>query len=191
MKNPEPGKNKTNKQSLKKRIQWWFLLNIGPVLGYLLIQLAGRTSKWLVMDGEKIYVQFHRQRPFIVVFWHSRLLMVPAIFNIEGGKMSPIVMISSSVDGLFISRLVRFFKIDTAFGSSTRGGQGALQEMIDKHKQEKIILAITPDGPLGPRETVKPGPIIMGKETGLPVIGLTYHARKTKRLKSWDKFVVV
>jgi lysophospholipid acyltransferase (LPLAT)-like uncharacterized protein len=188
---PEPEQNKQDKPSLKKRIQWWFVLNAGPVIGYLLIQLVGRTSKWLAIDSEKIHVLIRRQRPFIIVFWHSRIMLLPAIFKFEGGQMSPIVMISSSVDGLFISRLVRLFKIDTAFGSSTRGGRDALQEMTDKHKEEKIILAITPDGPRGPRETIKPGPIIMGRDTGLPVIGLTYHAKKVRRLNSWDRFVVV
>lgn len=177
--------------TLAGKVKRWFFLEAVPLLVFLLIQFAGRTSRWVVIDGDKIYVHFHRQRPYIAVFWHSRILMIPVLFHIEGAKMDPIVMISSSDDGIFVSNVVKYCKISTAFGSSSQGGQDALREMLRKRDEKKIVLAITPDGPRGPKETVKPGPIIMGKETGIPVIGFTYHAKKVRRLKSWDRFVVV
>ena len=166
------------------------MMNVVPSVGYYFIQLVGRTSKWVIIDAEKNFAVFHSGQPYIVTFWHSRLLLMAFIFKIEGGK-NVIVMVSRSDDGAFISKTVSKFDINCSYGSSTRGGQDALREMIAMHKDEGIAMAITPDGPLGPKEEVKLGAIIMGKETGIPVYPLAYHAKKVWRPNSWDRFVVV
>jgi lysophospholipid acyltransferase (LPLAT)-like uncharacterized protein len=184
----EPKKKK--KKTLKKRILGWLMMNIVPTLGYYYIQLVGRTSKWVIIDAEKNFAVFHGGKPYIASFWHNRLLLMAFIFKIEGGK-NVFVMISRSDDGLFISKTVRKFGINCSYGSSTRGGKEALEEMIRMHQDEGVAMAITPDGPLGPKEEVKMGVIIMSKETGIPIYTLAYHAKRVWRPNSWDRFVVV
>jgi len=184
----EPKKKK--KKSLKKRINRWAFLNLGPVFLYLFSQLIGRTSKWVVIDARKRLDLLHSGNPWICVFWHNRALLAPFIFKIEGGRRV-LVMVSRSEDGIFTARALRLFGIEAAFGSSTRGGKEALQDMLKLQKERGIALAITPDGPLGPSEVVKPGVIALAKETGLGIYALSYYAKKVTRLRSWDRFVLV
>jgi lysophospholipid acyltransferase (LPLAT)-like uncharacterized protein len=66
----------------------------------------------------------HTGKPVICIFWHSRALLSPFIFKIEGGKRA-LVMVSRSEDGIFTSKVLSLFGIDCAFGSSTLGGREA------------------------------------------------------------------
>ncbi len=181
---------KPKKKTLKKRLNRWLFLNVGPYFLYLVSQFVGRTSKWVVVDAEKQLAVLHSGSPWICAFWHSRALLSPFIFKIEGGKRV-LVMVSRSEDGIFTAKALKLFGIEAAFGSSTRGGKEALADMKVKHKSENIALAITPDGPLGPAEIVKPGVVALAKETGLAIYALGYYAKKVTRIKSWDRFVLV
>ena len=60
--------------------------------------------------------------------------------------------------------------IDTIRGSSTRGGAKAMRNMIKAVKDEHRHLCITPDGPKGPRETVKRGTMQLAMKTELAFV---------------------
>jgi lysophospholipid acyltransferase (LPLAT)-like uncharacterized protein len=62
--------------------------------------------------------------------------------------------------------------------------------MLREGQVQQGHLAVTPDGPRGPRRRVKPGLIYLASQTGLPIIagGLAYT--KAWRLHSWDRFVL-
>jgi len=178
------------KRKLKKRVLRWLMLNLGPVMTYLYTQFVGRTSKWISINNEKHLRMFIRGEPYIACIWHNRALMLPFITKIEGGK-NVVVMVSSSDDGVFTSRVLRLFGFQISLGSSTRGGKEAMEKMVATHQNQGVAMAITPDGPLGPNELVKMGAIAMAKETGLPIVSVSYYAKKVTRIKSWDRFILV
>jgi lysophospholipid acyltransferase (LPLAT)-like uncharacterized protein len=51
-------------------------------------------------------------------------------------------------------------------------------------------LAITPDGPRGPRYQVQPGAIALAQLTGRPLVPASYHLPWKICLKSWDRFQI-
>ena len=51
-------------------------------------------------------------------------------------------------------------------------------------------IAITPDGPKGPKEVVKEGMIKLAQITGVPIIPLVWSTDKYKEINSWDKFII-
>ncbi len=51
-------------------------------------------------------------------------------------------------------------------------------------------LAITPDGPKGPRFKIKGSVVQIGKKYGLPIIPAAYSASKAIVFKSWDRFIL-
>ena len=51
-------------------------------------------------------------------------------------------------------------------------------------------IAITPDGPKGPKEMVKEGVIKLAQITGTPIIPLVWSTDKFKQVNSWDGFVL-
>lgn len=51
-------------------------------------------------------------------------------------------------------------------------------------------LAITPDGPRGPRYVVQEGVMSLAQLTGLPIIPIGFHTRAKICVKSWDRFQI-
>jgi lysophospholipid acyltransferase (LPLAT)-like uncharacterized protein len=111
----------------------------------------------------------------IVCFWHSRLLMMPF-----AKKWDPIkVLISQHRDGEFIARVIQFFNVGTIRGSYKKMSISSLREIIGNLKAG-IDIAITPDGPKGPRYAVKNGIIDLARLSGKTIVPVTYGAGKKK-----------
>jgi lysophospholipid acyltransferase (LPLAT)-like uncharacterized protein len=51
-------------------------------------------------------------------------------------------------------------------------------------------LAVTPDGPRGPRRKVQPGLIWLAARTGLPIVPMSFAYQSAWRMHSWDRFVL-
>jgi hypothetical protein len=51
-------------------------------------------------------------------------------------------------------------------------------------------LAVTPDGPKGPRYAVQGGVISLAQVTGFPIIAVTCNTYRKVCLKSWDGFQI-
>jgi lysophospholipid acyltransferase (LPLAT)-like uncharacterized protein len=121
----------------------------------------------------------------IFCFWHGRLLMLPFASPIR----EVAIMISQHRDGDFVSRFAERKGFSSIRGSATRGGLAAMKKMIGAHKSGQH-LAITPDGPKGPRHQVKSGVIELAKLTGSPILPVTFGAFPRKVLESWDEFII-
>ena len=74
-------------------------------------------------------------------------------------------------------------------GSSTRGGVAALRESLRLLKGGGYV-AISPDGPRGPRMRVQPGIIGLARLSGVPIVPLTFAVSRRKVARSWDRFVI-
>lgn len=110
------------------------------------IRLVWATSRWEVVGGEIPRRLHAAKRPFIVAFWHGRLLMMPMAWE----RSVPIrMLISAHRDGRLIADSVAAFGIESIAGSSTRGGSTALRQMV-KALRQGVCVGITPDGRGGP-----------------------------------------
>lgn len=119
----------------------------------------------------------------IVAFWHGRLLMMPFLFP----EQPRVILISQHRDGEYISRIAERLGSSVIRGSATRGGLRAFKQMM-KALKEGYHVVITPDGPKGPREKVKPGVIELAKLSGAPIVPVSFSASRGRALKSWDAF---
>ena len=104
-------------------------------------------------------------------------------YSYRGRRIS--VMVSQSRDGELIARAVGHLGIDTARGSSSRGGAQGMRELLRQAKKGSDI-AFTPDGPRGPRGEVQPGVLMAAQSTGWPIIPVAYADTRYKQLRSWD-----
>ncbi|MFQ5847483.1 MAG: lysophospholipid acyltransferase family protein [Candidatus Methylomirabilales bacterium] len=121
----------------------------------------------------------------VAAFWHGRLLMMPFACP----RVPWAIMVSRHPDGEYISRVAERFGIYAVRGSARRGGPWALLGML-RASRRGYHLAITPDGPLGPREQVKPGTIELARLAGAPLIPVAFAASRGKFLRSWDRFLL-
>ena len=160
------------------------ILAIVPPLACCVIKLLSWSMRIKVVNGH-IQDEYHRRRePAIGAFWHGRLLMMPAGYR--GTKLT--ILISLHQDGELISRTANYFGFKSIRGSTTRGGLSAMREML-KASREGYDIAITPDGPRGPRYHVQNGIIELARRTGMAIIPLTFSASRKKLFRSWDRFL--
>jgi len=127
--------------------------------------------------------------PSIVAFWHGRMLLLPFALRDYADKVS--ILISRHRDGELVAELVERLGFKTVRGSTGRGkgGSKAFLEMVNLIKRGEVV-AITPDGPRGPREKVKPGAIKLSMVTGAPIYPLTFGCTGEFHLNSWDRFTI-
>jgi lysophospholipid acyltransferase (LPLAT)-like uncharacterized protein len=74
-------------------------------------------------------------------------------------------------------------------GSATRGGARAFKQLLQCLKEGSNV-AITPDGPKGPRQQVKSGVIELARLSGMPILPVAFGSQPRTILKSWDRFLV-
>lgn len=155
-------------------------------LGAQYIRLVAVTGRWQVVGGEVPAAYWDQGRPFVLAFWHGRILMMPYCWR----RAQPIhMLISQHRDGQIIARTVGHFGIATVAGSSSKGGSAALRAMLKALKGGECV-GITPDGPRGPRMRASEGIVQVARISGAPVIPCTFSARRRRVLGSWDRFVV-
>lgn len=129
--------------------------------------------------------------PAILVFWHNRILGITPAFlkKYPKGRKGVSVLTSASRDGEILSRIMAGCGMGSVRGSSSRRGARALREMVRLIAAGKDI-AITPDGPRGPRYHLGPGAIQLAQTTGAPLLLAHASFSNAVRLKTWDGFII-
>ncbi len=152
-----------------------FLLFIEKYIGAIFVLMLGSTLKIKVLKKPP-------KERVIYSFWHRNI--IPLLFTRK--YENAVIMISSSKDGELVAGPCRILGFKTARGSSTRDGIKAMKKMIRLSKEHSI--AITPDGPKGPREKVKEGLIYLAYLTKLPITPIAVDIKKEVVFNSWDGF---
>ena len=143
----------------------------------------GSISYRTVTDASNLAPKANKRRS-IYVFWHE-MMLVPAYHY---ANPYTAVLVSHHADGELISRILQMLGGRTVRGSTKKRGMTALRVMMRQAKSRH--LAITPDGPRGPRRTVQAGAIYLASRTGMPIIPAGFAYRRCHRNRSWDKMAI-
>jgi hypothetical protein len=120
----------------------------------------------------------------IHVFWHEYILF-PIYLR---GHCNLAMLLSRHRDAEILSHAAYHLGFAFVRGSTNRGGVAAIRELL--RKSHKMHLAITPDGPRGPRRRLAPGAIFLASRLQLPLVATGYGYDRPWRLKSWDRFAI-
>jgi lysophospholipid acyltransferase (LPLAT)-like uncharacterized protein len=121
---------------------------------------------------------------YIYAIWHENVLQ--PVYRYCGQGIY--VLISRHADGQLLAEVCRQMGVVVVRGSTNRGGVEAVRQLIRHGRRSS--LAITPDGPRGPRRHVQPGLIYLASQTGLPIVPTGFGYHRPWRLRSWDRFAV-
>lgn len=129
--------------------------------------------------------------PVIYAFWHNRILAVTAAFLrvYPRGRPGVLVLTSASKDGMWLGELAGRLGMGSVRGSSSRRGATAMRELMEKVARGHDI-AITPDGPRGPRYKLGAGLVYLAQKAAIPVIPIHARFGRCLRLKTWDGFTI-
>ena len=169
----------------KKIIKNFFIQNILVLLAILYIQFVKLTSKIRIENNNYPNKYWKDEKPFILAFWHSQLMMVSFSWSY---KKKINILASGHSDGRFGAKVGNFFKLNN-IQTSNKNKNLSLRPVFQLLKSRQYI-GITPDGPRGPKEKVPEGIIKIAKSTNVPIIPLGYWSSRNFTLRSWDSFLI-
>jgi lysophospholipid acyltransferase (LPLAT)-like uncharacterized protein len=186
---PAPTRPRKSGVIVPRQLKWYH-----HALAWL-IAFAARafscTWRCRFVDTARVFDQ--NPGPMIFAVWHNRLAISTVTWERWSSKRAPaaglVALISASHDGGILSRALGYFGVKAVRGSSSRRGAQALLELTT-YTDSGFHVAITPDGPRGPRYVVADGVIALAQVSGRPVIPVSTHYRGKITFKSWDKFQV-
>lgn len=130
--------------------------------------------------------------PVIMCFWHNRILGITHCFLRQyphGKRKGVTVLTSPSRDGEILAGVASRLGMQAVRGSSSRRGSQALLQLVGL-VEDRHDIAITPDGPRGPRYKLGPGAILLAQATGAPLAPVHASFSRAIRLKTWDGFII-
>jgi lysophospholipid acyltransferase (LPLAT)-like uncharacterized protein len=167
---------------------------IGRLIGSYML-FVGVTTRW-----EKI--NRAAAEPFmapdagrlIACIWHGRFPLIHKMWSYKPGVPKAKMLISQSREGGIVAHTSRTVGAEVIRGSAakgrqSKGGVDALRSMA-RHIESGGVIAMTPDGPRGPRMRVKKGPVQLAKLTGAPLLAITWATSNRIVFDSWDSFVL-
>jgi lysophospholipid acyltransferase (LPLAT)-like uncharacterized protein len=164
-------------------------LRLGAALLARYLRLVAASTRWTVEGREG--AAGLRAGPVIGAFWHEQLALAHAVaWDWSGSRTDTgfTVLVSQHRDGRLIGDVVSRLGIGAAHGSSRRGGVAVFREASRVLAGGRSV-AITPDGPRGPRRVAQPGVAHMARLSGVPVIPIGVAVSRARRLGSWDRLM--
>ncbi len=181
MKFPELTYTSPVKFSAAQQIQ----LAVVPPLAWGAISLLMSTTKYVHHQRQRFDGLMERDGRLLLAFWHES--MVLSCWQYRGSSYHTIT--SYSFDGEMAARIVGRSGQGAVRGSSSKGGGEGLRELVKATRYARGV-AITPDGPRGPRRVAKAGIALLAARTGLSIVPHAYIPLRARRLNSWDRFPV-
>ena len=169
----------------KKLLKHFIVQQLLAFIAFIYIVFVKITSniKYENIDSPKKYWQ--NKKPFILAFWHGQLMTFSYTWKINK-KLN--ILASSHSDGRFGASIARYFKVNNIPISSDSNNLSL--RPIFKILNSNNYIAITPDGPRGPKEKVSEGIIKIAKISKVPIIPVGFGSSKNFCLKSWDSFLI-
>lgn len=154
------------------------LHTVVSMLGRLYVLFTGVTTKISAQPTPEV-------NKYIYAVWHAQLAFALYAYRDLGVS----VLVSKSKDGEYVARIARKLGFNTVRGSTSRNASQSLMELVDLAKAG-LPIAITPDGPKGPKEKVQQGIVYVAQKSGREIIPVGIGLSNRIVLNSWDNFEI-
>lgn len=159
------------------------------------LRLLAVTSRQSIYQREHFDDALAEGKGVILAFWHGRLMLAPFIRRQTNARVH--MLVSTHRDGEIIVNGTKGFGINFIRGSAanpkkpgkSKSGASAVAQILAALENGDIV-AVTPDGPRGPSETVKAGILKIAELSGAPIIPAGLSASMGPQMKSWDRFLL-
>ena len=121
----------------------------------------------------------------IYIFWHEYILFPIYLRN----HCNLAILLSRHRDAEMLTYAAGMMGFDVVRGSTRRGGTAAIRQLLLKSRA--MHLAITPDGPQGPRRRLAPGAIYLASRLRMPLVVMGFgYDRPWRFRRAWDQFAL-
>jgi lysophospholipid acyltransferase (LPLAT)-like uncharacterized protein len=170
------------------KLPWWRRAQIPFIAAtvYGVIRALGPTLRYEVLGWPHAEAVYASGKRCIWAFWHRVIIPIVWWHRNHG----TVVMNTTAFDGQWTRKVIEWLGFGTAQGSSSRGGLRGLAVMA-RRLEEGVDCAFTIDGPRGPRYVAKPGPVMLARKTGCPVMVFHIGVDRGKTFtRTWDYFLL-
>ena len=151
---------------------------------YWLYRLWCRSLRYTEINRAAIENTTDQGRPVVLSLWHDELF--PLIYLKR--RLNIIALVSQSDDGDLLAGVLERMGLETARGSSSRGGVKALLAAARRMRESGICGCVTVDGPRGPRHEVKEGAIFLAARADAPLTLEQIEAYTAQEENPWPRF---
>jgi lysophospholipid acyltransferase (LPLAT)-like uncharacterized protein len=167
---------------------------IGRTIGLYML-FVGVTTRWTLVNRAAVEPFWRADGGKLIgCIWHGRFSLIHKNWAFGRGIPKAKMLISQSREGGIVAHTSRTVGAEVIRGSAAKRGQqkGGVEAMraMARHIDGGGVIAMTPDGPRGPRMRVKRGPIQLAKLAGAPLIGVTWSTSNRIVFDSWDSFIL-
>ena len=155
------------------------------IAGASAIRALAATWKFRTVGEETPAALRSRKEPILFTLWHGQMLPLLWFHRNQGVA----VLVSEHSDGEIIARILEWMGYALIRGSTSRGAGRALIGLM-RTLREGNDVAITPDGPRGPRHKFAPGAVVAANRADVHIVPTVAHVDRFWRLSSWDGFVI-
>jgi lysophospholipid acyltransferase (LPLAT)-like uncharacterized protein len=157
----------------------------GLFAGGGVIRALAATWKYKTVDAHWVDGLRSSKTPIVFTLWHGQML--PLLWHHRDQGVA--VLVSEHKDGEVIARILQWMGYRLIRGSTSRGAGRALLGLVRTLKEGNDV-AVTPDGPRGPRHKFAPGAAVAANRAGAPVVPAVAFVDRYWQLKTWDGFVI-
>ena len=157
------------------------LQRLAPYFYKYLMTMLMSTCRVKVHGKEHVQALSQRNTGWLYAIWHDNNLI--SVWSLRSEKY--IAMVSNSKDGEIITRVIEMLGNSVIRGSTSKGAMQAAQQALRALQDNKVI-AITPDGPRGPKYCLQEGVLYLSALTNSPIIPVHLECSRQWQFNSWD-----
>jgi lysophospholipid acyltransferase (LPLAT)-like uncharacterized protein len=175
-----------------KKVKQDTLRFLGNYFLFHSINVLCKSLKIKKQNYETIIKLDSEKQNYLLAFWHGTMLLPWYLHRSPNSARTAdrfAALTSQSKDGDLLAKILKKWNYEVVRGSSSKGGDVALSIIVD-YARNNFSIAITPDGPRGPRHQFKAGAVVAAKRSGIPVVLAGVGFKKKKILKNWDRFEI-
>ena len=175
----QPIKKLFKKSQLVKHIVAFFL--------FVYLKFVYITTRWsYIYTNKNSEEKWKNMGAVVAVTWHDRLAIMPK--SILHQKKTMHILASPHSDGIIISSVLRMFGFNIIPGSTNKNPMLAIKGIMNVLKSGENV-AITPDGPRGPRHKINSNIIAIAQKCEASIVPVSCVATNYFSLKSWDRLM--
>jgi lysophospholipid acyltransferase (LPLAT)-like uncharacterized protein len=149
-------------------------------------RFCDRTTRWQTEGVEEIAATL-ATGPVIVVLWHEMIMMGPAHWRADWGPL--VTLHDTSPAGRTGAAGSARLGSRPFVVSPKRSNMGLTRDMLGLVRGG-ASLAVTGDGPRGPRRVLKDPPLDWARAAGVPVFAYGWAQAGQRRADSWDRMIL-
>lgn len=169
------------KRQVRRNLGKGLMRSLGPRT----YKLLSRTWRYEVLHPERCEQARGPSGGVLLSLWHGRMLLCMPPYRGQAAS----ILVSPSGDGDLSEALLKGYGYGVIRGSSSRGGARALRAMLAA-LGSGALLAVTPDGPRGPRHSMNHGLAWMARATAHAILPHGFACDRAWRARSWDRFTL-